>query len=152
MQKTSVHDKNVNTCTPKQMVFWHVFESIWFLQLEEDMVELKTFSHGLFQKGTKKQIRYRFQLVIIYLFPNEIISSTIVYDQDANRSRGFILVGLGAPLNFIVCFIRCLLFVDIWICTWICFRILFKKGYMDLYLDLFQDIIQKRLFHFLSFC
>ena len=40
------------------------------------------------KKGTKKQIRYRLQLVIIDLFPNEIISSTIVYDQDANRSRG----------------------------------------------------------------
>ena len=53
-------------------------------------------------------------MVINYLILNEIISSTIVYDQDANRSKGFILVGLGAPLNFIAtCFIQCFLFVDI---------------------------------------
>ena len=38
--------------------------------------------------------------MINFLTLNEIISSTIVYDQDATRSRGFILVKLGAPLQF----------------------------------------------------
>ena len=39
--------------------------------------------------------------MINYLIVNEIISSAIVYAQDANCSRGFIRVVLGAPLNFI---------------------------------------------------
>jgi hypothetical protein len=39
---------------PKQMVFWYVFESIWFLQLEEDMSELKICSHGLFKEWNKE--------------------------------------------------------------------------------------------------
>ena len=47
----------------------------------------------------------------------------LVYDQDANRSRRFILT-LGASLNFIAkCFIQCFLFVDIWTATWSCLRI-----------------------------
>ena len=53
MQKTSVHDINVNTCTPKTDGFMYVFESIWFLQLEEDMFELRIFSHGLFKERNK---------------------------------------------------------------------------------------------------
>ena len=36
---------------PKQM---DVFESIWLLQLEEDMFELKNFSHGLFKERNKE--------------------------------------------------------------------------------------------------
>ena len=63
--------------------------------------------------------------MINYLVLNEIITSTIVYDQDGNRSRGFIRVGLGAPLNFIA-----MLYSVFPIC-----------GYIDLYLDLFQDFI-----------
>ena len=49
-------------------------------------------------------------------------------DQDAIRSRRFILT-LGASLNFIAsCFIQCFLFVDIWTATWSCLRIyLFQK-------------------------
>ena len=84
--------------------FWHVFGSIGFLQLEEE--------------------KFRVQLTVInYLILNEIISSTIVYDQDANRSRRFTLAELGASLYFIaICFIQCFLFVDIWIFTWICYR------------------------------
>ena len=63
-----------------------------------------------------------------YLILNEIISSTIVYDQDANRSRRFTLAALGASLNFIaICFIQCFLFVDIWTFTWICYRISNKQ-------------------------
>ena len=64
----------------------------------------------------------------IYCIPNEIISSTLVYDQDANRSRGFILVALGAPLNFIA-----MLYSVFPIC-----------GNIDLYLDPFQELLKER--------
>ena len=65
-----------------------------------------------------------------YLILNEIISSTIVYDQDTNRSRRFTLAALGASLNVIaICFIQCFLFVDIWTFTWICCRIQLLKLY-----------------------
>ena len=52
----------------------------------------------------------------------------LVYDQDAIRSRRFILTS-GGSLNFIAqCFIQCFLFVDIWTATWSCLRIyLFQK-------------------------
>ena len=63
----------------------------------------------------------------IYCIPNEIISSTLLYDQDANRSRGFILVALGAPLNVIA-----MLYSVFPIC-----------GYIDLYLDLFQELLKE---------
>ena len=63
----------------------------------------------------------------IYCIPNEIISSTLVYDQDANRSRGFILVALGAPLNFIA-----MLYSVFPIC-----------GNIDLYLDPFQELLKE---------
>ena len=65
--------------------------------------------------------------MFIYSILNDIISSTIVYDQDANRSRGFILVALGAPLNFIA-----MLYSVFPIC-----------GYIDLYLDLFQELLKE---------
>ena len=66
-----------------------------------------------------------------YLIPNEIISSTKVYDQDANHSRRFTLAEFGGSLNFIaICFIQYFLFVDIWTFTWNCFRI-FKKQRLD---------------------
>ena len=52
----------------------------------------------------------------------------IVYDQDATRSRGFILVKLGAPLLF----------------HYMLYTVFPIRGYMDSYLNLFQDIIQKR--------
>jgi len=68
--------------------------------------------------------------VINYLILNEIISSTIVYDQDANRSRGFILVVLGAPLNFIA-----MLYSVFPIC-----------GYIDLYLDPVQKLLSENIF------
>ena len=78
-------------------------------------------------QGTKNFDRYHEFQVFIYSILNEIISSTIVYDQDANRSRGFILVVLGAPLNFID-----MLYSVFPIC-----------GYIDLYLDLFQEFISE---------
>ena len=59
------------------------------------------------------------------LILNEIISSTIIYDQDANRSRGFILVVLRAPLNFVA-----MLYSVFPIC-----------GYIDFYLDPFQELM-----------
>ena len=68
--KTSAHDKNVNTCTPKTDGFLtcfreHMVPSTWRRLIHV----LKKFSHGLFKaKGIKKQIRYRLLLVIIYLF------------------------------------------------------------------------------------
>ena len=66
-----------------------------------------------------------------YLIPNEIISSTIVYDQDAHHSRRFTLAEFGASLNFIaICFIQYFLFVDTWTFTWNCLRI-FKKQRLD---------------------
>jgi len=76
----------------------------------------------------KNSDRYREFLVCIYCIPNEIISSTLVYDQDANRSRGFILVALGAPLNFIA-----MLYSVFPIC-----------GNIDLYLDPFQELLKER--------
>ena len=80
-------------------------------------------------KAKRNQNRYfTFKTVINYLILNEIISSTIVYDQDANRSRRFTLAELGASLYFIaICFIQCFLFVDIWTFTWICYRISNKQ-------------------------
>ena len=64
--------------------------------------------------------------MINYRILNEIISSTIVYDQDANRSRGFILASrVGGSLEF-----HYMLYSVSPIC-----------GCMDLYLDLFQDFI-----------
>ena len=66
--------------------------------------------------------------MLIYLILNEFISSTIVYDPDANRSRGFILVVLGAPLNFIAT-----LYSVFPIC-----------GNIDLYLDPFQELLKER--------
>ena len=78
-------------------------------------------------QGTKNFDRYHEFQVFIYSILNEIISSTIVYDQDANRSRGFILVVLGAPLNFID-----MLYSVFPIC-----------GYIDLYLDLFQELLKE---------
>ena len=66
--------------------------------------------------------------MFIYSILNEIISSTIVYDQDANRSRGFILVVLGAPLNFIA-----MLYSVFPIC-----------GYIDLYLDPVQELLSEK--------
>ena len=95
-----------------------------FLQLGEEIRELKLFqSQSLFlSRQSKKESELVFHLTVInYFILNEIISSTIVYDQDANHSRGFILVVLGASLIFIaICFIQCFLFVDIWTFTWIC--------------------------------
>ena len=79
-------------------------------------------------QGTKNFDRYHKFQVFIYSILNEIISSTIVYDQDANRSRGFILVALGAPLNFIA-----MLYSVFPIC-----------GNIDLYLDPFQELLKER--------
>ena len=79
-------------------------------------------------QGTKNFDRYHEFQVFIYSILNEIISSTIVYDQDANRSRGFILVVLGAPLNFIA-----MLYSVFPIC-----------GNIDLYLDPFQELLKER--------
>ena len=67
----------------------------------------------------------------IYCIPNEIISSTLEYDQDANHSRGFILVALGAPLNFIA-----MLYSVFLIC-----------GNIDLYLDPFQELLKEDLLY-----
>ena len=80
-------------------------------------------------QGTKNFDRYHEFQVFIYSILNEIISSTIVYDQDANRSRGFILVALGAPLNFIA-----MLYSVFPIC-----------GNIDLYLDPFQELLKEDL-------
>ena len=74
--------------------------------------------------------------MFIYSILNEIISSTIVYDQDANRSRGFILVALGAPLNFIA-----MLYSVFPIC-----------GNIDLYLDPFQELLKESSFFTKLFC
>ena len=63
-----------------------------------------------------------------YLILNEIISSTIVHAQDAIRSRGFILVMLGAPLNFIA-----MLYSVFPIC-----------GCIDFYLDPVQELSSER--------
>ena len=79
-------------------------------------------------QGTKNFDRYLSFLVFIYSILNEIISSTIVYDQDANRSMGFILVVLGAPLNFIA-----MLYSVFPIC-----------GCIDFYLDPFQELLKER--------
>ena len=38
--------------------------------------------------------------MFIYSILNEIISSTIVYDQDANRSRGVYTSSVGGSLEF----------------------------------------------------
>ena len=65
--------------------------------------------------------------MLIYLILIEIISSTTVYDQDANRSRGFILVLLGAPLNFIAMF----------------YSVFSICGNIDLYLDPFQELLKE---------
>ena len=67
--------------------------------------------------------------MLIYLILNEIISSTIVYDQEANCSRGVILVVLGAPLNFIA-----MLYSVFPIC-----------GNIDLYLDPFQELLKEEV-------
>ena len=76
--------------TQHRCFFWHVFGSIWFLQLwEEKSLELiMSVSICASGQGTKNFDRYHEFQVFIYSILNEIISSTIVYDQDANRSRG----------------------------------------------------------------
>jgi len=127
------HLANIWNCTSPhstQMFFWHVFGSIWFLQLwEEKSLELiMSVSICASGQGTKNFDRYHEFQVFIYSILNEIISSTIVYDQDANRSRGFILVALGAPLNFIA-----MLYSVFPIC-----------GNIDLYLDPFQELLKER--------
>ena len=87
------HLANIWNCTSPhstQIFFWHVFGSIWFLQLwEEKSLELimsvSTCASG---QGTKNFDRYHEFQVFIYSILNDIFSSTIVYDQDADRSRG----------------------------------------------------------------
>ena len=128
------HLANIRNCTQvrtqHRCFFWHVFGSIWFLQLwEEKSLELiMSVSICASGQGTKNFDRYHEFQVFIYSILNEIISSTIVYDQDANRSRGFILVALGAPLNFIA-----MLYSVFPIC-----------GNIDLYLDPFQELLKER--------
>ena len=60
-----------------------------------------------------------------------MISSTIVYNQDANRSRRFTLAKMGASLNFIASYMLYSVFP-------IC-------GYMDLHLDLFQNFKKQKV-------
>ena len=109
------------------MVF-DMFSGVWgsFNLKKKNFVLWKYFSPGIYSSQDEAK---EFHLTLInYLILNEIISSTIVYDQDANRSRRFTLAELGASLYFIaICFIQCFLFVDIWIFTWICYRILNKQ-------------------------
>ena len=93
-----------------------------FLQLDEEKLrELNIFqSRSLFlSRQSKKELEKKIRFTALnYLILNEIISSTIVYDQDAIRSWRFTLAALGASLNFIaICFIQCFLFVDIWTFT-----------------------------------
>ena len=100
-----------------------------FLQLEEEnFCDLKIFqSWYSSSQDEAKGIRIGISIVINYLILNEIISSTIVYDQDANHSMRFTLAEFGGSLNFIaICFNQYFLFVDIWTFTWNSFRI-FKK-------------------------
>ena len=66
--------------------------------------------------------------VFLTCFREHMVPSTLVYDQDANRSRGFIVVALGAPLNFIA-----MLYSVFPIC-----------GNIDLYLDPFQKLLKER--------
>ena len=56
-----------------------------------------------------------------------VFYSGILFQRDANRSRGFMLVGLGAPLNFIA-----MLYSVFPIC-----------GYIDFYLDPFQELLSE---------
>ena len=51
------------------------------------------------KQGTKNFDRYHQFLVLFYLILTEIISSTIVYDQDANRSRVY-TSSAGGSLEF----------------------------------------------------
>ena len=73
-------------------VFLTSFRSILFLQLAEEKSLVLKFSVAVSlessRQGTKNHDMYRYFLVINYLILNEIISSTTVYNQDANRSRG----------------------------------------------------------------
>ena len=65
--------------------------------------------------------------MINYLILNELSPQQLAYDQDAIRSRRFILEALGASFNFIaICFMQCFPFVDLWIFTWIYFSTFLK--------------------------
>jgi len=112
--------------------FWHVFGSMGFLQLEDENsrteYQLQSRSPEVFRRLKGIRIGNSLNCDYTFSFSMKLSPQQLVYDQDANRSRRFILT-LGASLNFIAkCFKQCFLFVDIWTATWSCLRIyLFQK-------------------------
>ena len=103
--------------------FFNMFSEAWgSFNLKIKIHELNTtnFSLGLLKSsGVLKGIRIGNSLNRDYTFSfsMKLSPQQLVYDQDANCSRRFILT-LGASLNFIAkCFIQCFLFVDIWTAT-----------------------------------
>jgi len=139
--RTKLHQKHLfrdsehtyNRC------FWHVFGSMGFLQLEDrnsrtEHYQSQSRSLEIFRRFKGIRIGNSLNRDYTFSFSMKLSPQQLVYDQDANRSRRFILT-LGASLNFIAkCFIQCFLFVDIWTATWSCFRIyLFQKAIIKRY-------------------
>ena len=125
--------RNICFVTRSTHTFWHVFGSMGFLQLEDrnsrtEHYQIQSRSLEIFRRFKGIRIGNSLNRDYTFSFSMKLSPQQLVYDQDANRSRRFILT-LGASLNFIAkCFIQCFLFVDIWTATWSCFRIyLFKK-------------------------
>ena len=100
--------------------FWHVFGSMGFLQLEDrnsrtEHYQIQSRSLEIFRRFKGIRIGNSLNRDYTFSFSMKLSPQQLVYDQDANRSRRFILT-LGASLNFIAkCFKQCFLFVDLFI-------------------------------------
>ena len=128
--RTKLHQKHLfrDSEHTYNRFFWHVFGSMGFLQLEDrnsrtEHYQFQSRSLEIFRRFKGIRIGNSLNRDYTFSFTMKLSPQQLVYDQDANRSRRFILT-LGASLNFIAkCFIQCFLSVDIWTATWSCFRI-----------------------------
>ena len=104
-----------NPCEYQYHMFVFRFWKHGFLKLEHGKKSGTTKSpmdFWSFQESVN-QNRYFTTIVFTYLVLDEIISLTLIYDQDTTQSRRFILQYWGPSCNFIAsCFI------------WLCFSLL----------------------------